>query len=320
MARRKSRQELAGVLDWFKKKPREERGLTVPSEERPRPSMFAAFAPPQLPAERREESRLPATPREQQKRGWAMRLFEAFAPSAQPEPPPPTRLPAPAQEQGPSDWERVFGPPPQAEDPTPQEMIVPPPTVEEMLPVDIFQQPTSESAERRNYTFIRLPRLRVGEWATPTPAELGEHFKSIYDTERIFADVRAARSLRGWNQGVMEAGELGLPLSIPVTDIVQQNFFTDFAKFYNIPWTVMQRYLAGANTDAEVAAAQQQILKDVIDPMNQRVGEAFEMIKPADLPGWFWVGYNENQGGWLLYYLEAMLGPQRLPYRGEPRA
>lgn len=307
------RRQMGGLLDWFKKKPQTERALSVPSEKAPTPSIFDAFRP-SLPAQRREGGQLPAMPAPTKKPGGLLSIFEAFLPAPAPET---SKLPAVPEERptsAPTIWEQIFGVP--GEEPEATMLPSAPAPLIPTSPVEIF---TPVPAPREpKYTFIRLPRLQVGQWITPTPNELAEHFQRIFNTEQIIADLRNWRKSPEWASSITERAEAGMPVSIQVEPVVYQNFFTDFAKLYNIPWNVMESYLSGVTTDEQVAAAQQELLKDIIEPMNQRVGEAFEIFKPADLPGWFWVGYDEKSGSWWLHYLEAMLGPFRLPQAGGP--
>lgn len=313
---RKERRELGGIMDWFRRKAAQERGLSVPSgRPLPTPSIFDAFKP-QLPAERKQEPQLPApVPAPTKKRGGLLSIFDIFTPTPVPE----SRLPAAPQEpvtMEPIPWQELFTPPAMFEEPI-QEMIIPPPPIERMLPTEIFTRAGSPPAPKGEpqYTFIRLPRLQVGQWVTPTPGELGAHFQGIFNTEKIFEDIRAMRETGEWAQAITDHAGHGMPLSVKLEPVAYQNFFTDFAKLYNIPWNVMESYLANAHTDQEVASAQEAVLRDIVGPMNQRVGEAFELIKPKDLPGWFWVGYDGETNSWWLHYIEAMLGPLRLTGR-----
>ncbi len=246
---------MAGIFDFFKKKkPVEERGLSVPL---PKASIFDAFRPPeqppQLPAVRPET--LPAAPAAAppKRLPGILRIFEAFAPA--PVPPPAPQLPAIPEEPAPAApavWERMFGPPAPVEEP-PVTAMFPAPAPEAALPVEApAPTPFMAPAERHpRYTFIRIPRLPpgTGEWRFPPPGQLAIHLRQHFMLDDIFRALAERRQSGEWSQSLVERARLGQPVVVPVDPVVHKNLYTDFAKLFNIPWDVVESYIGPARTD-----------------------------------------------------------------------
>lgn len=308
-----------------RKKQKEEKGLIPLPPPGPAPSFFEVFKPkPQYPAPLEPPPAAPPEP----PRGGILRMFEAFAPApvrpeaglpAIPEEPPPTE---------PVVWEEMFGAPSLPEEPPITTMFIPP-TAEQQLPVPVPTPPSApipRPGEWPRHTFIRIPKLPgvVGQWTPPSPQELAEHLKTIFLLDAIFPEVSAVRSTPDWGQKLIEHTSRGQPMAHRIDPVVYQNLYTDFAKLFNIPWEVVEGYIGHARTKGELAKATEVFMEDQVMPLIDRLVEAFEILKPQDLPGWFSVDYDHEKGTWYLYYIETMPPPyppvHRLPFEGGPGA
>ena len=74
--------------------------------------------------------------------------------------------------------------------------------------------------------------------------------------------------------------------------------FGELADVFGVPYEVLDTYEdRGVVRDA--------IWNEVFFPIFETMSEAFEIAKPADLPGWFSVEYNDTPGAWYISYWEA---------------
>jgi len=304
---------MSGIFDFFKKKSaKEERGLSLPQA-----SIFDAYRPPsQYPALRPEEAGpLAVHPAEPSRLPGFLRIFEAFAPTL-----PAIHEPAAAPAL-PTLWEEIFGPPAGVEEPPVSEMFHAQ-AYEAMLPAEMppaaetFGFPPEEKRQPK-YTFLRIPKLPslTSQWRIPQPEQLAVHLREHFMLDDIFKELEETRKTSEWRQSLYDRAMLGKPLTVPIDPVVHRNFYTDFAKLFNIPWDVIQDYIGQARTQEELDGATQALMNDVIGPHMAILVEAFEILKPKEFPGWFTVDYDQGTSTWWLYYNEVVL--TAIPYKGE---
>jgi hypothetical protein len=81
--------------------------------------------------------------------------------------------------------------------------------------------------------------------------------------------------------------------------------------FYGIPWNVMLVYLDVPA--ARIKQAEEALWNNVLSPLNAMLPEAFEILKPVDLPGFFNVSWTDPNGEYWLNYIEALIQGFNLP-------
>ena len=302
---KKAKRELSGIFDFWKKKKKEPEQKAV--LEVFRPGLPALPAPPSLP--------VPAKPPKRP-------VFEVFRPE--------TRLPAKPTPAGTMAPHEVFsrkeliplpGTKPPAEK-KPMELVVPSFMEEEFsVPTEavekVFAPPREE--EPLKYVFVQPsrtlePAAPGGElivpgvspimgFRIPTPPELADHFRKTLELPALFDEVRRIRSTQEFVNSQLASYDRGEPALIPLDPVVYREMYTDFSKFYGIPWSLMDSFLSRP-TGAE------ELWTHVIAPLNSMVADAFEILKPEDIPGFFTVSFVEPSMEYWLFYVEPLLrGP-----------
>jgi len=228
-------------------------------------------------------------------------FFSALIPSAPekqeviPAPPPASRAPAvafPMAEEEKGEVRDIFAPmrPPQAPQPTPATRYV-------------FIKPSAPPATLPRVYGLPAPAPQpVREWGLPNPYQLAEHFKKLLDLPQIWDRIRDIRAMPAFKYEQIENYRIGIPMVIPITPVVYREFYIDFAEFYGVPWSVVSAYM---NVPAEqVKMADEALWNNVFSPLNSMVPEAFEILKPLDIPGFFNVSFTnpktpKDQGMWM---------------------
>lgn len=302
MARIARRKEMSGIFDLFKgKKKSEQKSLidvfgkaqlpaVAPQEliqqQKPKPSspIDVFRSKPQLPAQR-EPARRAALP-------------EVFVPK------PPSAV-APTK---PREWTSVVPVQPEAPSKPVSEAVREAFRQEQPeAPKYVFVRPSAppEIQAKRKYEMIVSPQQRL-DWQLPTVEQLAEHFKRTNSLDDMWNFIRQVRSDPEFKKEQLASSWRGVPMIVPLDPVVYREKFTDFANFYGIPWAVMETYL---NVPPEQEkAAEDALFAEVISPLNVLVPEAFEMLKPKDLPGFFNISFMEPGGQYYLFYIEPLLG------------
>lgn len=289
MARTPARKEMSGIFDAFKKKPGQKSlfDAIVPGKEPPLPALPAP----------REKTGLPALPAGQKS------LFDPFV-SKKSEPSREVAKPKPVESQ-PIPWAEMF---PVSNEPSPMEMFrearqeVEPPTkyvflepsaVPEIYPPRPYSLPTKEATMR--------------SWRLPSAEEMAGHFQRTMNLDAMWEDIRHFRSQPNYKKDQLKNAKKGIPMMTPIDPIVHREMYTDFSNFYGIPWAVIEAYLSSARTEKEEKVAEDLLWDEVLSPLNTRLPNAFELLKPSDIPGFFTATFDEGSGNYYLYYVEPML-------------
>lgn len=342
---RKTRQEMSGIFDrFFKKKGPEQKSLFESGSLIPAPS--------HLPAAPKKEKRdlfaflepkpqLPAAPKKEKKSFFAMLLppvpglpSEVALPKKKAkdifdvivrEPQLPAPAPAPAQPM--TQWTDMFSA--QAEPPIGGmfEKMTPAEEPEEPPPKYVLIKPSmppEKTVVRPN--FLPAPSTApVMEWQLPTVEQLAEHFQRTMNLPAIWDMIRNIRATPEFKKDQLVYLWQGLPMMIPIDPVVYQERFTDWANFYGIPWGVIQMYVDVPQEYQK--AGEESLWNNVISPLNSMLPEAFELLKPGDIPGFFNVNFSmqpvmenpgaEQPGEYWLYYVEPKLtGTTDVPLGG----
>jgi hypothetical protein len=306
MARRARQNEMSGIFDFLKGKKKSEQkslfdfskpqlpalppkpGEMIPAPKPERGSVIDVFrAKPHLPAVP-EPSRREITPADV----LAPRL-PARRESAPPTPPPvqwQSLIPAaaPKEERPMSEVARtVFAPSER------------PPTRY------VFLRPSEppQIAPQRPHQMIVHPQGRT-EWKLPTVEELADHFRKTNNLDAMWNFIRETRAHPDFKVDQQMAYYRGEPMVVPIDPVSYRERYTDFANFYGIPWAVMETYLnAPEQYEKE---AEEALWRDVLSPLNIMVPEAFELLKPDDIPGFFNVSFVEPSVEYSLVYVEPL--------------
>lgn len=298
---RKTRQEMSGIFDFFKKK--------KDPEQR---SLFAPSLPPQNLPVLREEKKSPFSilkaKEDQPARAKTQSpgFFSMLSPKKE------------KQKEAPRETPRAPSTPairfPYARDEDQQGKLK-----------DLFQGILKEEPPKKNpnrYVFINpsmppqaIPLRPYGmptassspvmEWTLPTPSQLAEHFRVKQNLNAMWDEIRAIRATPEFKKDQLIYSWQGLPMMIPLDPVVYQEMYTDFANFYGIPWDVMSIYLSVPGDQQK--AAEEALWNNVLSPLNAMVPEAFEILKPPDLSGYFNVSFTEPKGEYWLFYVEPKL-------------
>lgn len=297
---------MSGLFDFFNKKP-EQKSVskpllpfksslpslpspsTKPTHKEEQQSIFAIFKPqPQLPA--RVETRKPSP-------------FNILAPKNKPRAEtaprpkkPMIRFPEAQEEKG--EVRDIFkevlkpeAPPPPPRTPT-RYTFLRPSNIPQTVPIQPYGLPAPATTSPR-------------EWPLPTPTQMAERFHRTMNLPAMWDEIRSIREMPEFRRDQAKYYKQGAPMMVPVDPVVYQEVYTDFANFYGIPWEVMTMYLdvpASHQKEAEEA-----LWDKVLSPLNAMVPEAFEMLKPPDLPGFFNVSFTEPGGEYWLYYIEPLI-------------
>lgn len=274
------------IFDAFGKKPekpRKEQRPDLPALPAPKGSFL-----PALPEERRGGALIPKETIKEK----LLSIFEAFGPAEEARHETAPLIPEAIREtpqemtsESGTMWEAMFAPTPEEQRP-----------IFEAVPV---------RQDRPKYRFVspqitKIPYGAEKEWEFPTLAQMAENLKSKIDLSTVFEELIGNRMTSGYMELLAEAAFRGIPLYTPITVIDDKNFYTDFAEFYGIPWSVM-----------ESAGTKEELLANLLRPLGHLLTETFELIKPDMLPGFFTVDYNGQDGKYWLFYVEPWLG--RLP-------
>lgn len=327
MGRKKKPQEMSGIFDrFFKKKDPEQKSLfemihghpthlpvtpsgnlpTIPKEEKKSPFSFLAPKPKSSEPKPKaltpfsifeRQSQLPVKAEPKKPTPFSVLTPKTERPSA---PPPPSR-PAVVFPMAPVEEERevreIFKP------------VLKTPVEPPKSPYRyVFLRPSAppETIQVRPYGLPAPATAPVMEWTMPTPSQLAELFKKM-NLPQIWEMIRSVRERPDFLAEQRLYYSRGLPMMIPIDPVVFQETYTDFANFYGIPWSVMAMYLEVQPEQQK--EAEEALWNNVLSPLNAMVPEAFEILKPPDLPGFFNVSFTEPGGQYWLYYIEPLLPP-----------
>lgn len=306
----KTRQEMSGIFDYFKKSKQKslfESGPLIPATPaaKQKKDIFALFDPKSQPAAPKKSffSRLlppiPVIPSEIVPRKKDM--FDVIVRETKPE--------APVHEAPPSqpiaEWREMFhaatpNPPVSGmfekmfkqEEPPPRYMFFNPSVPPEKTPIRPRGLPSPSTSP-------------VVEWTFPSAQDLAQHFQRTMNLPEIWDMIRTIRATPEFKKDQLIYSWQGVPMMIPVDPVVYQEEYSDFANFYGIPWGVIQMYVDVPNEQQK--AGEDALWNSVLSPLNSLLPEAFEMLKPRDIPGFFNVSFMEPSKEYWLNYVEPKL-------------
>jgi hypothetical protein len=292
---------ISGIFDIFRRRGPEERPRSIFEAFRPPPTVEPRGLPPGLPAppaERGLMPRPPALPVTAVPRARPPGFFSVFAPAPPAPAPAAPALPArPREEEQRALWEVLFAPP--AEEALPS-------------PVEAFRAAARQEFARGSavrppaWTLRWPPRSAVGPWQIPASGELAARLNEMLDLGRLFGEVVLQRS----TPEIHSALRAGQMVTYPIDPVIFREPHVDVMQFFGVPPEVVDFYYGGAETPEQERAAFEAFWNQIVNPLLVTLTQAFEILKPPELPGHFLAMQDERTGAWWLNYVETpFLGP-----------
>jgi hypothetical protein len=170
------------------------------------------------------------------------------------------------------------------------------------------EEPSRRPAEARAPAWQILRRRPAGPpfWTAPTIDDFSRRIEQTFPLNDMFAYIEGERRRPEFQKELSQLAKRGLPIEIPLEPLTTKEVYTDLSSFFGIPWAVFERYLGEKPTREEAEQAEGQLWFDVLYPMFDILGVAFDRFKPETLPGWFTVKeLKPGTGEWWLVYQET---------------
>lgn len=155
-------------------------------------------------------------------------------------------------------------------------------------PFDILEAPAPLYQARQ-----APPPAALRAWIQPSADEMASRLLLLLDVQDLFSRVRGARKSEGFRRELSRTRSTGMPAIIPLVPITRGDDTRDLGHFFGIPEAVLRKY------------SDENIWNAIFWPLFDTVSEAFEILKPADLPGWFAIEHDSEADEWWLVYLEV---------------
>jgi hypothetical protein len=137
----------------------------------------------------------------------------------------------------------------------------------------------------------------VTSWSVPDAEEVAGMLHRIFDLDVVFQ----AAAYRSGEQCDRETMLCSTPLALLVSQ--EGDFYARMSEFLAIPPGVFDAYFRTNSPEV----AEEAYSREVLFPYFDRITEAFEILKPPGMPGWFMVDVPPA-GGAELVYIEPMGG------------
>lgn len=132
----------------------------------------------------------------------------------------------------------------------------------------------------------------------PSPEDLVPFFEQKFDLPALWKEIRKQRKSKDFRESMEDIGEATVDLERVALDGDQ--FYDELAYYFGIPPEVLSMYLG------QELLLEAELREEVIGPFLERVTEAFDLVKPRDLPGSIVTGDSEDRDdGWYLQYYEG---------------
>lgn len=131
-----------------------------------------------------------------------------------------------------------------------------------------------------------LPLPRRAE-LLPSVDDLARGFATLYNPIGELWDVfRQARQSREWQENISKYGVAKEEFETLGTCGGQPTIYEEISSFFNIPWEELRnRAVIREDGDYEEWVGTDRIWMDIIAPLVDRTTQAFNLMKPEDLPG-----------------------------------
>ncbi len=304
----KGKARLGGVLDWFRRRPSEEKPRSIFEAFGAKPPTPPATPLPGLPAPaggtlvpRPETPPVPARPS----------IFQFAAPEAGPLIPQPPRIfevfqpsppPAAAEAQRPL-WEPIYAPPSEAERPL------------SAMFAQVPETPQVEEAPRwRPGEYERgVPAWSFTRWSMPSTVEIVNELPQDWDLNYLWDYILTETQSPWWRTQVEQSPHVGEPATLELQLLARRNaLYEDFAKLFGIPQQVLDVYFGNVRSNEDAREASYYFMEEVILPLIERYEKALDILRPAPqyMRGYFEIMPERETGNWWLNYKEGRQYPQ----------
>ena len=205
-------------------------------------------------------------------------------------------------------WATMFGSPEQPME-TPREMV---PAFHEAAAVILQER---QKAAPPIWLPVRPPMPSL--WALPSAQEIASQLRSVLDVRRIFETVAETRGAPNFRDLLVIYAMRGQPLAVPIEPVAYRELYSEFAQLFGIPWEFIQSFFEGVRTQEESTQAETRLWETVFAPMIILAEDAFRLLAPREIPGYFTIAFDDSTGAWWLYYVEPLL--EQIPQLPAPR-
>lgn len=168
-------------------------------------------------------------------------------------------------------------------------------------PVEQRRRKRAEEAEERRLKAEadeRKKALRRIWGRLPSPEDLVPFFEQKFDLAALWKEVRKIRRGRDFKDAMEESGQATIDLERAAQD--GDRFYEELAYYFGIPPEILSMYL-GQDPPLE-----RELQDEVIVPFLDQVTEAFDLVKPRELPGKILTAESSDRDdGWYLQYVES---------------
>jgi hypothetical protein len=141
----------------------------------------------------------------------------------------------------------------------------------------------------------------------------------MWDLDKAWDVVRSERATQWFQADVQEAAHTGRPALVEIEPLAhlwlrEGEWVWQLADVFGVPDRVINMYYSSAPTPREAEGA---LWDEIFAPLARIFAEAFDLLKPDDIPGWFEVHPDAEDEQVILYYNEARFRPRGGPWRPE---
>lgn len=152
--------------------------------------------------------------------------------------------------------------------------------------------------QRERAIAARKKELRRIWGRVPTPEELIPFIEDKFDVDDIFKAIRKDRRKKEFKRTLEDEGQALIFLE-KIAGEEDPSYFDQIAYYFSLPPELMELYL-GRNEPLR-----DELLEEVLIPFFENFSEAFDELKPKDIPGEIKIGGpQENEDMYLVYQEE----------------
>lgn len=169
-------------------------------------------------------------------------------------------------------------------------------TPEEVQPQAEVIPPNLPTKLHRTLKVLPMPRRSE---LLPSVEEVARGLATFFHPiEELWDTIRRNRQTPEWQESLAKTGEAKDEFETLGTCGGQPTIYEEFSSFFHIPWEEMRRRAVVREfDDYEQWVKTDLIWMDIISPLADRLTEAFNLMKPADLPGQIVLERADPHGG-----------------------
>lgn len=169
-------------------------------------------------------------------------------------------------------------------------------TPEEVQPQAEVIPPNLPAKLHRTLKVLPMPRRSE---LLPSVEDVARGLATFFHPiEELWDTIRRNRQTPEWQESLAKTGEAKDEFETLGTCGGQPTIYEEFSSFFHIPWEEMRRRAVVRELDDyEQWVKTDLIWMDIISPLADRLTEAFNLMKPADLPGQIILERADPHGG-----------------------